>query len=274
MLVRPGRAVPLSTVRWRGRAPRAALLVSCAALSVAGLRAVVAPVRGDAPHAVDARPSANVAELGFAQSFVRSWLSGAPNVAAAFGGADDGFPEDHLRSAEISATTVVGWARRGSGSVVTVAADVPRQRRWFVAVTIRRDGSGRLALVGPPAIVGPPAVARPVPSRPQLEVSDRALQAVVVRVMRHYLGRDPGDLAADLAPRVVVNVPTEPLSLVDVFAVTWVAARTRVAATVVARDRSGDQMTLRYELPVRRVSGRWLVRGVHTDPTDREVPTP
>jgi hypothetical protein len=273
MLVQPRRAVPLGVVRWRGRAPRVALLASCAVLSLAGLRAIVAPVRSDAPHAVEARPSADVAQLGFAQSFVRSWLSGATNVAGAYGGPDDGLPEDRLRSAEISATTVVGWVRRGSGSVVTVAADAPR-RRWFVAVTIRHDPSRRLAVVGPPAIVGPPAVARPVPSRPQLEVSDRALQTVVARVMRHYLGRDPGDLAADLAPHVTVSVPAEPLSLVDVFAVTWVAAGTRVAATVVARDRSGDQLTLRYELPVRRVGGRWLVLGVHTDPTDPEVSTP
>jgi hypothetical protein len=274
MLAQPRRAVSLGTVRWRWRAPRVALLVTCALLSLAGLRAVIPPVRSDAAHGIQTRPSADVAELGFAQSFVRSWLSGAPNVAGAYGGPDDGLPEDRLRSAGISAMTVVGWQRRGTGSVVTVAADAPRRRRWFVAVTIRRDLSGRLALAGPPAIVGPPAVARPVPSRPQLEVSDRALRAVVARVMRHYLGRDRGDLAADLAPRVVVSVPAEPLSLVDVFAVTWVAAGTRVAATVVARDRSGDQLTLRYELPVGRVGGRWLVRGVHTDPTDREVSTP
>ena len=273
MLVQPRRAVPLGVVRWRGRAPRAVLLGSCVVLSLAGLRAVVAPVRSDPPHAVKTRPSADVAELGFAQSFVRSWLSGAPNAAAAYGGPDDGLPEDRLRSAEISATTVVGWERHSSGSVITVAADAP-QHRWFVAVTIRHDRSGRLALAGPPAIVGPPAVAHPVPSRPELEVGDRALRAVVARVMRHYLARDAADLAADLAPRVVVNVPPEPLSLVDVFAVTWVAAGTRVAATVVARDRSGDQLTLRYELPVGRVGGRWLVRGVHTDPTDREVSTP
>jgi hypothetical protein len=117
-------------------------------------------------------------------------------------------------------------------------------------------------------------VARSVASRPQLEVDDHTLRAVVTRVMRHYMARDADDLAADLAPRVAVSVPAEPLKLVDVFAVTWVSAGTRVAATVVVGDRAGDRMTLRYELPVRRLGGRWLVAGVHTDPTDQEVTTP
>src|SRR5437763_11155885 len=93
----PGRieVMPLWLVRLRARAPRLAVCLTAAILSVAGLRSMVAP------HETTTHPVASVAPLdvvaeGLAQSFARAYLSWDPvrpeirdAKLAAFGSAFD-----------------------------------------------------------------------------------------------------------------------------------------------------------------------------------------
>jgi hypothetical protein len=90
-------------------------------------------------------------------------------------------------------------------------------------------------------------------------------------VVRHYLSGETNDLAADLVAGAAISTPPTALRVVDVFATTWARRPSRVAVVVVARDASGMQLTLRYELAVVRSGGRWLVRSVHVNPMYREV---
>jgi hypothetical protein len=263
----------VSAVRWRGRAPRVALLASCALLSAAGLRSLVTRAAPPSVAVAKSSPTIDVAEFGLAEAFARTYLSGQRSSTGSFGRPDDGLPVDDVRRARVEATWIAGWERRGGGAVVTVAVEAPG-RRWYLAVTVARDPAGRLWVAGAPAVVGPPLTASGTDERPEIEVDDAALKTVVGRVMRHYLARDAGDLAADLAAHTALTLPPSHLFVEELFAVTWIETGSRVAATVVARDRDGDRMTLRYELPVLRSGGRWLVRGVHVNPTYMEVGTP
>jgi len=68
-----------------------------------------------------------------------------------------------------------------------------------------------------------------------------------------------------------VTLPTQPLLLADVEAVTWVSRARLVAVAITATDRDGRRLPLRYELaPVRR-SGRWLVNTVDVNPLPPEA---
>ena len=52
---------------------------------------------------------------------------------------------------------------------------------------------------------------------------------------------------------------------------TWTSRGRQVAIQLIAGSRDGRRLTLRYELPVARVSGRWLALGVDTPPPAKEV---
>jgi hypothetical protein len=225
--------------------------------------------------------SGNVASVdGFAEAFARTYLSfPSQNPAVrekqlrAFGfdaGAltqDDG--GDSPRTIAWSAPVASSSGGRGR-RVVTVLAD-DGHRRWYLAVTVTIDRAGRLAVVAPPALVGAPAVRSVAAVAPELEVDDPALTQVAVRAVRHYLAGERSDLVADLVPGVAVTLPSVPAQVADVVAVTWVARPARVAVSVVAAASGGLRLTLRYELEMGRVAGRWLVRRIQVNPLNREV---
>jgi hypothetical protein len=96
------------------------------------------------------------------------------------------------------------------------------------------------------------------------------LRSVVERVVRNYLGAERDDLAADLHPDAVVSVPAQRLAVRSIDAVSWARPPRRVAVQLVAALTHGPRLTLRYELDVLRLGGRWVVRTVHTDPVARE----
>lgn len=272
-----GRQAPtisVTTLRWRARAPRLALIGTCGVLCMAGLRAMLvdkAPVSADSSAV-----RVDVASIdGFAEAFARTYLSFSPRDPAvrekqlrAFGfdvGAltgDDG--GERPRTIAWSAPVASSSGGRGR-RIVTVLADDGR-RRWYLAVTVARDRTGRLAVVALPAVVGPPAVRANVAAAPELEVDDPALTQVARRAVRHYVAGERTDLVADLAPRAAVTLPSLSLRVADVVAVTWAARPRRVAVAVVAAASGGLRLTLRYELDMVRVAGRWLVRRVQVNP--------
>src|SRR5215218_223058 len=77
-----GALVPISTLRWRARAPRVALVACCSVLSLAGLRTVL-----DGGHRLSAatvQPKAVDGALdGFAEGFARAYVSGSSSDGAA-----------------------------------------------------------------------------------------------------------------------------------------------------------------------------------------------
>ena len=274
---RAGRRVEaLWLTRAQGRAPRAALLLACSILSVAGIRAIFAP-----PATLEAsRPQSpalhDLAAQAFAADFARAYLEWDPANPAAHeramarfvGGtqaldvARTGHPEIAQRVERTIPVGDVGSRRRRQ---ITIAAETSRGR-VHLAVPVERDENGLLFLAGAPAIVGPPPASRHPRSRPETEVEDRQLRALAARVVRNFLSGEREDLAADLHPDAVVSLPEMPLRVRSTDAITWSSASRRVAVQVTAASRRAPRMALRYELSVLRVGGRWVVRTIHTNP--------
>ncbi len=154
----------------------------------------------------------------------------------------------------------------GGGHVYTVAAQTDTSGVLYLAVGVLREANGALALAGYPAFVGAPAaeVSRPPARAP--EVTDGALVTVVERAMRNYLAASPGELAADLAKRARVAVPSLATTLASMQHLVWAPGRRSVVATVEARDARGTRYTLTYELDVALVEGRWEVAAIGMDP--------
>lgn len=214
---------------------------------------------------------------GIAMRFARAYLSVDSDADArdrslsSFGLPAEAAADERPGSepARVTTTTVIATARRGPRrSVVTVACDIGRHTT-YLAVSVSRTQDGRLYVSGPPAIVGPPTIARGQLTSPELEVDDPPLKAVAARALRHYLAGASGDLTADLAPRARVSLPDTSLRVAHIDTTTW-AAPGRVAVGLLARGPDGTQLSLRYELDVVRLGGRWLVRSIQVNPLDRE----
>ena len=271
----PAATVPVSSLRTRARAPRAALVVSAVVLSVAGLRSMLA-----SPSPIIATPRAtpvvSVAMLGLAESFARDFLTSAGQDAdqatAVRLDGDAAAPVAGHRERQVILWSAPVAARVTSArsAVVTVAVRLGPETT-YLAVPIRRTVEGRLSVPNAPAVVGPPSLDRRGTSAPELEVEDQALKVVAARVVRHYLESNATDLAADLDRGATVSLPRTALRVADIEATTWVAKPSRIAVHLIARGQRGQQLALRYELAVARVGGRWLVRSVHVNPLDREV---
>lgn len=271
-----GQFVPISTLRWRARTPRVALIACCTVLSLAGLRTVLA---GSRPvSAATAQPKAVDGALdGFAEGFARAYVSVSSSDSAArerdlkaYGFVETPSVPANAGGIRVRWSAVVAsQARAGGGRIVTVLLDDGR-RDWYLAVPVVIDRSGRRLVPSPPALVGAPSVRADSVAPPELEVDDAGLRQVVERVLRHYLAGDRVDLAADLARGAVLTLPPTRTRLVDVDSTTWAARLARVAAAVTAAGPGSVRLDLRYELSVVRFGGRWLVRGIQVNPLDRE----
>jgi hypothetical protein len=271
-----GSLVPISTLRWRARAPRVALIVCCSVLSLAGLRSVLGG--GHVGPAATVRSMAVDGSLdGFAEGFARTYVA-SPSTDSAARDRDlnaYGFVEAASAPATVGgirvrwSAAVASQARAGGGRVVTVLLDDGR-RDWYLAVPVVVDRAGRRFVPSPPALVGAPSVRADAVAPAELEVDDAGLRQVVERVVRHYLAGDRVDLAADLARGAALTMPPTPTRLVDIASTTWVARPNRVAVAVTAAGPGSVRLDLRYELNVVRLGGRWLVRGIQVNPLDRE----
>jgi hypothetical protein len=271
------RSASLRIARLRALAPRALFYVAMLVLVIAGLRAAIeGPAK---PAILPLRPMATAGDLGersFAEAFARAYLTWddadpelhahalAPYLSSDLD-ADGGLSPAPGSSQGVIWTTVLGAHSSGQRDIVTIAAQTTR-RLVYLSVPITRDARSFLAVSGYPAFVGPPATTNRPTSRPEDEVEDPQLKAVVERAVTNYLARANRNLLADLTPGAVVSLPPQALDVKSVDTVTWVKAPGRVAAEVAAVDDNKDTWTLRYELDVLK-RDRWYVRSVEIDPT-------
>lgn len=262
-------------LRLRSLAPRIALCSVAAVLSLAGLRTIVSgPV--EPPVAPRQVPGQDIGAGAFAEGFTRVYLSSDPDRALSRERELSGYlsrslePDGGLRverPASVSWTAVVGQTRSGPRSTVTVAAQT-EESVAYLAVPVQRDARGFLTVPSYPALVGPPATYHQDEAPEEEDVEDRGLRAVAARAVANYLAGDGRDLAADLSRGAVVSLPAQRLRVRSTEEVTWLEHGRRVAVLVAARDETGNEWTLRYELGVIR-SGRWFVRSVAVDPASR-----
>lgn len=264
----------LTTQRWLARAPRTAACVAFAALALLGLRGLLA----EAPPTSRSTPLAERRDAeaeALAESFARDYLTWdgdrAPDtLRGSVPGVDRPDPPRGVRQ-RVTWTAVASVGRSGPRSIVVVSARTTNGP-VSLAVPVVRDRTGTPQIDGQPAVVSsPPARERPT-GPPASPVVDPRLEATVARALRNYLARDVADLSADLVQGVGVLPPDVSYRLRSIDELSWATEGTRVAASVRVVDSARVEQSLRYELAVVRVAGRWLIRAVQTQPTPEVTP--
>jgi hypothetical protein len=263
--------------RAKASAPRVLLAAALTITSAIGVRGLIAP--GGEPEALPARGAPDHALEDFAQGFARAYLSYDPHRSAVRDRALGAYVPDDLDSGAGLAPggtedREVAWTRvaqnqeaLAGGRIVVVAAGFKDQTDdpLYLAVPVRRLAGGELALSGYPALVGAPTrTSAPLPARESVE--DPEILALAERVVRNYLAGERADLAADLAPGAAVAIPAQSLSVVSLDEVVWASGPESgaVLATVIARDETGSEWTLTYELGLERRRGRVLTSFIET----------
>jgi Conjugative transposon protein TcpC len=295
-------ARPLWRMRLSQRAGRC--LVGCAALAVTiGLvRNAVAPATTTAVAREQRQPAGDLAAAGFASLFARVYLSWHADELDArkrslepFAGstlaAEAGTEPPYDAAQRVLWDAVVQEREpRPSLRVFTVAVETEPGGLVYLAVSVLRRPDRKLALASYPAFVGPPASGGADPVELEgAEVLEPALTTVVGRALRNYLAPAPSELAADLVPGAQIATPRSGLTVEGVQRLTWATgagviasategahgaaedAPTRdhtVVALIDASSVDGARFTLAYEVEVRRVSGRWEIVAIETDPDD------
>jgi hypothetical protein len=272
-------ARPLWMIRLVRELPRYALWAMAAAGLLASARFAIAPPRPATPRtSAVAQPVTDRSAEGFATLFARrylSWDSAAPlasqHALQAFAG--PGLEAGAGLQLPVSGRERVEWAEvvqqrePASGEhVYTLAAQTDTAGLLYLTVSVLRRADGRLMLAGYPAFVGPPAFAPAATPARGREVTDPALVTMLQRALRNYLAAAAGELDADLTAEAQVSLPTRPLALLAVQRLDWSPAGRSVVATLQARDPSGAQFTLAYEVDVVQVAGRWEVSAVQVSP--------
>jgi Conjugative transposon protein TcpC len=282
-------ALPHATVTvtprsvWRIRLTRELPRYLMQGLAVAGLlasaRFAIAP-----PRPLVTRVSAPGAGLldraaeGFASLFARrylTWDSRDPEAhriaLEPFLGssleAEAGLQPPERGEQQVLWTQVVQARGDGPGEhVYTVAVQTDSGGLLYLTVGVARAADGRLALAGYPAFVGAPASTGAPSPKNLREVEDPALETVVARALRNYLGRAESELAADLGAGARVSLPGVTLAVESLESLDWSADHRSVLAVVRARDERGVRYTLGYELDVIDNGGRWEVSAIQMNP--------
>ncbi len=247
-------------------------LLASARFAIAPPRPLVTRVSAPSAGLVD-RPAE-----GFASLFARRYLTWdsrdpearrialAPFLDSSLE-AEAGLQPPESGEQQVLWTQVVQARDDGSAEhVYTVAVQTDTSGLLYLTVGVARASDGSLALAGYPAFVGAPASSRAVAPEHLREVEDSALETVVVRALRNYLGRAESELAADLAAGARVSLPGVTLVLQSLESLDWSADHRSVLAIVRARDTRGAQYTLGYELDVKDSGGRWEVAAIQMDP--------
>jgi len=254
------------------------------AAAVAGLLAsaryaILPPPTPRAPTVAPA--TSDPAAEGFAALFARrylTWDTGHPEehqaAMAPFMGADSdadaGLRLPVSGSETVSSAQVVqSRLSAGTGHAYTVAVQTDRSGLLYLSVTVQRTGDGQLRLAGYPALVGAPFTGRSSAGADErlTDVPDPTLTAVVGRALTNYLAASTTNLAADLTSDARVAPPGMTLTLTRVLWVKWAPGGGAVIALVQADDPQAVGYTLRYELDVSQIDGRWEIGAVQMDPT-------
>jgi hypothetical protein len=263
--------------RARARAPRYLFVAFLAITSLTGIRTILAP----APSASLAPAAPATLDQGaesFALEFARAYLTWGPGLnreraVRPFISSDLAYDAGlSTRGSERVEWEHVSSEQAAAGGVrtVVVAAGVSTQRLpLYLAVPVRREGSGALALTGYPALVGPPSVAHAaLPERD--DVASQAVSTLARRVATNYLARNRANLAADMAPGARVSLPSLRLRPGSIDAIQWGhGPRSRaVFVTAEATDPERRRWTLTYELGLAHAhSARPTCTYIETAPT-------
>ncbi|HEX4188790.1 MAG TPA: hypothetical protein VHY83_12910 [Solirubrobacteraceae bacterium] len=269
---------PLWMIRIGRELPRYMLWALASAGLLASARFAIAPPRPAAPRASAATPPADRSAEGFATLFARrylSWDSAAPvaDQRALEGFAGPGLEPGAGLQLPVSGRQRVEWAEvvqqrepAFGAHVYTIAAQTDTAGLLYLTVSVRRGADGRLMLAGYPAFVGPPASAPATSLAGGREVTDSGLLTVMQRALRNYLAGAVSELDADLTPGAQVSLPARPLALMAVQRLDWSPGGGSVVATLQAKDPSGAQFTLAYEVDVVQLAGRWEISAVQVSP--------
>lgn len=273
------RTTPLWRLRLAREYPRYVLCAVSLAGLVASARFAIAPPQ---PKAAAARPvptREDLAAEGFAQLFVRSYLSWEANdpeardrALAPFVG--QGMEQDAGLLPPPSGEQQVQWTEvvqersaTSSERVYTVAAQTNTVGLQYVAVSVSRAPGGALEIASYPAFVGPPATAPAVLPTIEREVHEPDLQRVVERALRNYMGASGAELAADLTDGAEISLPTRAMLLDSIDHLTWSPeGGGAIDVSAQAQDGEGARYTLDYTLDVVRAGGRWEISAIEMDP--------
>jgi hypothetical protein len=269
-------------VRLRSRAPRYLVSLAAVVLSLAGLRALVAPAPApELPAELAAR--VDPAMEGFAARFARAYLSYDPARAEADDALLDAFvsagmdaqagriPPEAPRRVEWTQVAQNQEALAGGRVVVVEAKLAGEGLSRYLAVPVARTPGGELQVTGYPSFVGAPAEAAEAELPVRRPVDDASIEDMAARVVTNYLERQPENLAADLAADATVSLPSAALRVERVDDVVWADGPESGAVLVTLEARepgSGASYVLTYELGVDRREGRPVATFIETVPTD------
>jgi hypothetical protein len=265
----------LRALRLQASMPRMLAGATVLVLCLAGIRSIVAPARTTVIARRAAERSVDQGAEAFAQTFARAYLTwnnsgstlGESSALHAFLpsqlDANPGIQPNDTQT--VTWSTVVGAQADGDRTLVTVAAQTSAGL-MYLSVPVARDSHGFLYVSGYPALVGPPANDSSASPPQQQQVDDQGLRTVVARAVTNYLAGNEANLLADLTPDALVSLPTEHLRVTQTQQPTWVQPGRRVAIQVTATDSRGTQLTLTYEVTVRKLD-RWYVQSIEVDPT-------
>lgn len=275
----PAEPRSLAQARLLARAPRIALLTVTAALTLAGLRAAIAPshpaattnaARADAPASVSA----------FAEAFVRDYLTWTTD--------DTGQRRSRLSAylaADLDDDAGLTPPAGGHQAPVWTAAAVARAAahgRWTATVIAALDGGRRLTLTVPiasraggltvtdyPAITALAARGNTTADRYPDLINDQGLERVITRATRNYLTGNGPDLQADLAPGAHITTPDTTSRLLTVDEIAWQQPGRTVAVLATTQLTGGTRIQTRLHLTVTNQS-RWFIS--HINPTQESTP--
>jgi hypothetical protein len=269
----------LARLRLQRELPRYVLVALAAAGILASLRFAIAPPRAAAPEPAHSFvESRDLGAEGYALLFARrylTWTGVEPltserSLESFSGSALE--PDAGLRL-PTSGEQRVEWLEVvqerepvPAEHAYTVAAQTDTAGLVYLAVTVRREPGGALALGGYPAFVGSPAYTVAHPAQRLREVSDPELQTVVERALRNYLAGSEANLAADLEPGAQVSLPRLNLTLESLANLDWAPGGGAVLALAQAQDPRGVRYSLDYEVDVAHTAGRWEVAAIEMDP--------
>jgi hypothetical protein len=268
---------PMWRIRLRRELPRWALTAAAVTGLLASARMTVDPPRPVARPESVAPAVVDRAAEAYAVLFVRRYLTWSAAEPQASARALEAFEGQGMEDAGLllpdSGQERVEWAEvvqsrmPATGEhVYTVAVTTIPGGLQYMTVSVRREPSGSLRLVGYPAFVGAPATvpARLTASTPP--VTEQALETVVKRALGNYLTDSVNELSADLSAGAQIVPPASPLQPVSIARPTWAPGGGAVEVVVQALDALGVRCTLQYEMDVSRLQGRWEVSAIQTDP--------
>jgi hypothetical protein len=220
----------------------------------------------------------------FAVAFARAYLGWSPRRPAEYERGLRGFVSPELagslvpelagrgREQTVQTAAVARTARVGADrALVTVAATVDAERpaTRYLTVPVARDAGGGLVVYDLPSFAAPPAGAQiPAPEVEPLTGVDRAaIEDVLARFFRAYLGGDAGELAYLMPAGVRIGALEQPHRLDGLVSIAQLGQPARdgrdVLATVRARDEAtGAVYPLRYRVRLVR-RDRWYVAAVN-----------